>query len=359
MEEQTSGKPTLLITGAAGLIGSALLRRTRHDFKVVAFDIVEPNVPGAGYDYVHCDLTDEASVRQSLEQVQRTHGTHLAGVVHLAAYYDFSGEPSPLYEELTVEGTRRLLAALGSFEVGQFVFSSSLLVLAPARPGELLDETSPTRAEWEYPKSKLTTEAVVRQTQGDIPAAILRIAGVYDEDCHSIPIAQQIRRIYENDLESYFFPGNPEHGQSFVHLDDVVDCLLSTVQRRDELNHSELLLIGEPEALSYADLQRRIGELLHGEEWPAIRIPKTVAKAGAWVQNALSPSEQEPFIKPWMVDVADAHYPVNPGKAKTKLGWEPKHRLADTLPAMIDRLRESPQRWYEVNHLAAPSEAPR
>lgn len=359
MEQQTTGKPTLLITGAAGLIGSSLLRRVQHDYQVIALDIVEPKVPGAGYDFVHCDLTDEESVRRSLEQVRRTHGTQLAGVVHLAAYYDFSGEPSPLYEQLTVEGTRRLLATLHDFEVEQFLFSSSLLVMAPAQTGELLDETSPTRAEWEYPKSKLATEAVVRQTQGDIPSVILRIAGVYDEDCHSIPIAQQIRRIYENDLESYFFPGNPEHGQSFVHLDDVIDCLARTVERRGELDHSELLLIGEPEALSYVELQRRIGELLHGAQWPAIRIPKTVAKAGAWVQNALSPSGQEPFIKPWMVDMADAHYPVNPGKAKTKLGWQPEHRLADTLPAMIDRLQENPQRWYEVNNLAAPSEAQR
>jgi nucleoside-diphosphate-sugar epimerase len=356
MAEQTNQKPTLLITGASGLIGSALLQRAQHEYKVIALDIVEPKVTDASYDFVHCDLSDEQSVRQSLEQVQRTHGLCVASVVHLAAYYDFSGGPSPLYEQLTIEGTRRLLTALDEFEVEQFVFSSSLLVMAPAQSGELLDETSPTRAEWEYPKSKLATEAVVRQTQGDIPAVILRIAGVYAEDCHSIPIAQQIRRIYEKDLESYFFPGNSEHGQSFVHLDDVIDCLMRTVAKRSELDHTELLLIGEPEVLSYGTLQHQIGELLHGTQWPTIRIPKTVAKAGAWMQNVLSSSEQEPFIKPWMVDQADAHYPVNPARARTKLGWQPRHRLADTLPAMIDRLKENPQQWYEMNNLPVPSE---
>ena len=36
-------------------------------------------------------------------------------VVHLAAYYDFSGEPSDLYERVTVQGTLRLLNGLKAF----------------------------------------------------------------------------------------------------------------------------------------------------------------------------------------------------------------------------------------------------
>jgi nucleoside-diphosphate-sugar epimerase len=43
----------------------------------------------------------------------------VASVVHLAAYFDFSGEEHPLYDKLNVEGTRLLLRALGDFEVGQ------------------------------------------------------------------------------------------------------------------------------------------------------------------------------------------------------------------------------------------------
>ena len=34
------------------------------------------------------------------------HGVHVAAVVHLAAYYDFLGEPSTKYDEITVRGTR-------------------------------------------------------------------------------------------------------------------------------------------------------------------------------------------------------------------------------------------------------------
>lgn len=51
-----------------------------------------------------------------------------AGHNHLAAYYDFSGAPSPKYEEVTVRGTERLRRNLKSFHVeqaGTFLSSSS------------------------------------------------------------------------------------------------------------------------------------------------------------------------------------------------------------------------------------------
>ena len=40
------------------------------------------------------------------------------------------GEPSPKYEEVTVRGTERLLRGLKDFDVGQFVFSSTMIVHA-------------------------------------------------------------------------------------------------------------------------------------------------------------------------------------------------------------------------------------
>lgn len=52
-------------------------------------------------------------------------------VFHLAAYYSFSGKDSPLYKKITVEGTERMLRELQAFEVGQFIFSSSMLVANP------------------------------------------------------------------------------------------------------------------------------------------------------------------------------------------------------------------------------------
>ena len=65
--------------------------------------------------------------------------------MHLAAYYDFLGEPSPKYDEITVRGTGRMLRGLHEldFQVEQFIFSSTMLVHRPAEPGQLIDEDWP------------------------------------------------------------------------------------------------------------------------------------------------------------------------------------------------------------------------
>jgi hypothetical protein len=186
----------------------------------------------------------------------------------------------------------------------------------------------------------------------------MSLGGLHD-DCRSIPIAHQIKRIYERDLESCFFPGNAEHGQSFVHLDDLVDCLDRVVDGRRDLGAYEVFLVGKPDVMSYAELQDRIGEARHRHEWPTIRIPKTAAKAGAWLHEKLSGDNEEPFIKPWMVDLADAHYPVNPSKVRERLGWPPGHSLRTTLGEMLRRLKENPRRWYEVNKLPVPEQLTR
>lgn len=342
----------MLITGASGLIGTRVARHLAPDHPIVALD-VEPPGPEFPRDahFVECDLTSDGATGAAIERARERVGSHLASVIHLAAYYDFSGEPSPLYQDLTVEGTRRLLRALGKeVQTGQLVFSSSLLVMKPAGEGAVLDESSPVQAEWDYPQSKLDAEAVLEAEHGEIPVVVLRLAGVYDEGGHSPPITQQIWRIREKKLESFLFPGNRSHGQSFVHLDDAAGCIRSAVDRRRVLDPYEVFLIGEPEVQSYGDLQDRIGELVHGHEWPTLRIPGSVAKAGAWLKEKTTLGD-DGFIKPWMIDLADAHYPVTIERARARLGWQPQRSLEETLPRMIERLLQDPRAWYGENGL--------
>ena len=349
-------KPVILVTGSSGLIGSKLVEAFAADYTVIGMDQKRPTHAPAGTEFLECDLTDRASVQESLSAMRERVGGELASVLHLAAYYDFTGEPSPLYHDLTLGGTEYLLGALRDFRVEQFVFSSSLLVMKPAEGGgERIEESSPTEASWDYPRSKLEAEELIREQRGDIPAVLLRIAGVYTEDCDSIPIAQHIRRIYEKKLESYFFPGDPDHGQAFVHLDDLVACFRNVVQRRNQLAPDEVFLIAEPDVMSYAELQDALGELIHGKEWPTIRIPKAIAKAGAWVQVKLK-GGKEAFIKPWMIDLADAQYAVDIKYAQGRLEWNPVHRLRDTLGEMVRRLKDDPEGWYRRNKLAFPGE---
>lgn len=113
-----------------------------------------------------------------------------------------------------------------------------------------------------------------------------------------------------------------------------------------------MFLIAEPEVLSYRQLQDEIGNLVHGKQWPTMEIPKSVARMGARIKEVLS--SEDDFIKPWMIDLADDHYPVQIRRARKLLDWSPQHRLSDTLPEIIRRLKRHPREWYQINNLPVP-----
>ena len=349
-------KASVVVTGSSGMIGSPLCTLLGDAYNVVGFDRAGPPYPPIEVECVSVDLTDEGRIRRALERVRYAYGPRLASVIHLAAYYDFSGEPSPLYDEITVRGTQRLLRALHrmEFQVEQFIFSSTMLLHAPSAPGERISEDSPVAPKWDYPRSKAETERVILSERGAIPSVMLRIAGVYDDVCHSIPLAHQIQRIHERRLTARVYPGDVSRGQAFVHRDDTLDALRRAVDKRHALPAETALLIGEPDTLSYDELQRAFARLIHDEEWETRQIPKAVAKTGAWVLDNM-PLVEEPFIKPWMVDLADDHYALDISRARRTLGWEPKHSLRQTLPKMVAALKRDPVAWYREHELPLPS----
>jgi nucleoside-diphosphate-sugar epimerase len=350
-----STRGVVLVTGSSGLIGSTLIKRLIDSFDVIGFDQQGPPRPPASADCVTVDLGSDDGVQKAFSTIRRRHGDRLASVIHLAAYYDFSGEPSPKYEEITVRGTERLLRGLKNFRCEQFIFSSTMLVHAPCEPGQRINEDWPPEPKWDYPQSKVKTEELIHGQHGAIPVVLARIAGVYDDRCHSIPLAHQIQRINERWLTSHVFPGDISRGQAFIHLDDLIDAFLLLIERREELPRELTLLFGEPETLSYDEIQRELGRLIHGEDWETRQIPKALAKTGAWLQDNL-PLVEEPFIKPWMIDLADDHYELDISRARSLLGWSPRRSLRETLPKMVAALRADPLAWYRENKLKPPSE---
>ena len=125
------------------------------------------------------------------------------------------------------------------------------------------------------------TEQLIAAERGDVPTVILRLAGVYDEDCRAAFIAQQIARIFENVPTAHLFTGDLDAGQPYLHRDDLVDAIVRTVDRRTELAEEIVLLIGEEETPSYDEMQKRIGRLIHDREWRTLSLPKGLTKAGS------------------------------------------------------------------------------
>lgn len=338
-------KKVVVITGSSGRIGTRIVERLGKDYQPIGLDFVGVTSKNPEMEFVYVDLSSDESVESAFNRIRYAYGNKITSIVHLAAFYSFEGKNLELYDKITVKGTERLLTEAKKFEVEQFIFTSTMLVHNPTQRGVIITEDTPIEGKWHYPASKVKTEKLIHEQHGNIPYVILRIAGCYDEQCNCVPLSQHMSRIYEKQLASYVFPGNSSNGVPFIHFDDLVDLILLLIEKRKEIPQDLVLLAAEEDSISYRDLQTTFGKLIHNKDWPMIWIPKPVAKAGAWLQG-LSPIGPKPFIKPWMVNLADDNYQVSMEKARKVLGWSPKRALRTILPKMVENLKADPFAWY-------------
>lgn len=344
-------KPIILITGAGGRLGKSLIKRFADTCTIIATDNENPE-DVRQENYFQMDVTNDEMVGHCLEKIKKKFGDKIDSVIHLAAYYSFGDQDWKKYQNITIKGTQQLISNLKKkIRVKQFIFSSTLLVYEPCQPGEKIKEDSPLRPEWEYPKSKVISEKILYEENEDIQLVIFRIAGCYDDYCNSIPISHQIKRINENQFLKHFFPGNIRHGSPFLHLDDLADAFFNAVQKRNDLAHEVVINLGESKSYSYDSIQRRLGKLLLHKEFTTYSIPKFFAKTISQIENQL-PFYPKPFIQPWMIDIADAHYDIDISLAKKLLDWTPKRDVYDTLPLMVQALKKDPPQWYKAHRLS-------
>jgi nucleoside-diphosphate-sugar epimerase/uncharacterized membrane protein len=348
-QRQADGMESVLITGSGGFLGRALARALLPRYRVIGLDRSAPQEQPGGMTTIDVDLASDESVEVAMERVRdRTQG-RIASVVHLAAYYDTTGEENALYDAVTVQGTRRLLTQLRRMQCTQLLFASTLLVHASGEKGQPIDEDWPLAPAWPYPRSKVDTERLISRERGPIKSVVMRFAGVYDEDCRAAFIAQQVARIFEKLPTAWLFAGDIDAAQPYLHLQDMVDAVVLAIERRDALPDEVTLLVGEDKGPSYREMQERLGQLIHGEQWRTIVLPKRLTQFGAWFQSEVL--DQDTFIRSWMIENSEVHYELDTSRARQLLGWQPRHSLVATLPEMIRRLKTDPTEWYQKNKL--------
>lgn len=126
-------------------------------------------------------------------------------------------------------------------------------------------------------------------------------------------------------------------------------ALAALVERRKQLPPELPLLLAEEHTPTVRELQHEIGRLVHGEAWKTVEIPASLARVGAALEEKML--EEDPFIRPWMVDSASEHYEIDISRAKRLLDWRPRRSLRATLPKIIASLKADPAGWYRSNKL--------
>jgi 2-alkyl-3-oxoalkanoate reductase len=320
-----------LVTGAAGFVGQAIVRRLLADGGRVR-GLVHPGDPAAaelrwqaGHDrleIVEADVTDRDAVDRACDDVRRVF--HGAAMVHAWA-------PVEEYRRVNVDGTRNVAEASFLRGIERFVHVSTSDVFGLPRAGEVLTERSPYR-EWDepYPDTKIEAEMWLWRFHRErgLPVSVINPGWVYGPgDKAFFPsLAAAIRdrsmTFWKRDL---WLP--------WTYVDNLADACALIAGHPDAAGQGYLAYDGD----GGPTLQEVCAEIAAAIGCPPPRrhVPMKVALAAARLTQRFA--RGEPLLR--TVDVKAFGYEWRFSNAKLRsLGWTPRVATADGMAQAIAAL---------------------
>ncbi len=302
-----------LITGATGLVGSAVARKlVAEGFPVRA--LARSNSPrfhleGLDLEFVAGDIRDAESIRRAMAGVRY--------VFHVAADYRlWARDPSEIFAA-NVEGTRIVMEEAKRAAVERIVYTSSVATLGLRADGSPADETVPLSVEQgigPYKRSKIAAERLVEAMVANdaLPAVIVNPSTpIGPRDVKPTPTGRIIVETARGRV-----PGFLDTGLNLVHVDDVAEGHLAALKRG--VIGERYILGGENVLL--ADMLAEISHIV-GRRPPRLRLPHAVvipvayaAEATAWLTG------REPFTTRDGIRMAEHHMFFTAAKAERDLG---------------------------------------
>ncbi|MGV9820639.1 NAD-dependent epimerase/dehydratase family protein [Nocardia xishanensis] len=217
----------ILVTGASGFLGGALVRRLvadgAHDVRILVrrtSNLEDLGDARERVEIVYGDLTDAPSL------VEATGG--IDAVVHSAARVDERGTREQFWEE-NVRATQRLLDAAKRGGASRFVFISSPSAMMDYHGGDLLDVDEslpyPRRYLNLYSETKAAAErAVLAANAPGFATCALRPRAIWGAGDRSGPIVRLLDRVAEGRLPDLSY--GREVYASLCHVDNIVEAAI-------------------------------------------------------------------------------------------------------------------------------------
>jgi nucleoside-diphosphate-sugar epimerase/predicted dehydrogenase len=326
---QRGDRPAVLVTGANGLLGRALVSRLIKDQESVRLLVRRLPPPeilhSPRVEVVLGDLGDPEAVEQAVKGA--------TVVFHIGAAM---GGDWAAHESATIAGTRNVVNSCLAHRVRKMIHVSSLSVInwagdlttQPVTESAMLEPTPQHRGH--YTQSKLEAERIVRAAaeDKDLPAVILRPGQIWTETGPLLSAAVGIRA-----GKRLIVIGDGANLLPMVHVDDVVDAIVLAMQSRfcqgevfqivdnELINREELLQL-------YIHAREPKLKAIHISLWAACIFAGCIERLAAMV-NRISP------VSPYRLRSAVAPLMFDCAKAREHLGWVPRRHTRVELHKLL------------------------
>ncbi len=352
----TVDEKVIVITGAAGFLGSALTVELARDHRVVAIDRRKPTdallAAARGTQWHRVDIGEREALARAFRCTRRSFG-RLDFVVHFAAFYHFGRDWKPEYDRTNLQGTLHVLRLAQESGARRVIFASSIAAMEPAPRGEMLTEQTPTSEYIPYAESKCLGEKMVRDASGRLPGVVLRIGGAFSDWCELPPLCSLIRLWAGRSPFRRLLVGKGTTGMPYIHREDVVRIVRSCLDAHEALGPYEVFLASQEGAVFHKELFAAIGRADSGSAAPApISVSPRTATLGLGLRRAIgSLTGCVPFERPWMLKYVDRPWLVDTIYTRHRLGWRCTEGMGilDRLPAILAHFRGNRRTWLDRN----------
>ena len=318
----TNTLPRIFITGGSGFIGARLAQVARELGYAVTVTAAVRNAA----ERARCDILAKSGIGVVVAPLEDSAALTraLAGhdaVIHLAAAQHEAEQPESYFEQINVEGTRRLLGLAAEAGVRRFVHGSTIGVYGSAAAGEL-DEDSALAPDNPYGRTKAVAETVVRESGGKLEFCIIRISETYGPgDMRLLKLFKGIAR------GRYVTVGKGTNLHQLIYVDDLSRGLLAAVSA-EAARGATIVLAGSEQittnqmATAIASAVDRSGRVHNVPLWPF------TAAAGVF-EAIFPPLGLKPPLHRRRLDFFRKSFRFSTARARNLLGCTPQVTFSD------------------------------
>ncbi len=313
----------ILVTGACGQIGSALVPALRERYggeNVVATDIAETNVSlreGGPFEFL--DVTQRGAIGAVVDRYE------IDTIYHLAAILSATGEKRPqLAWDVNVNGVVKILEIARERKVSRVFYPSSIAAFGPETPRDDTPQETILRPKTMYGVTKVTGELLgdyyVQRFGMDVRG--VRFPGIISSE------AMPGGGTTDYAVEIFYEAIKHQHYTCFLQADTVLpmmympDCIRATIElmeadRSRLAHHTDFNLAAM--SFSPADLVTEIQK----------HVPDFVCE--------YKPDYRQEIADSWPRSIDDS-------AARAEWGWQPAYDLAAMVVDMLEKLGEKHER---------------